>query len=728
MKTLMIVAVGAMVLTELRAEPLTGNVVLRLEGALPRGKSASTLELEFPVRAGQWDAKCFGRGGGNQGSHAGRIMRNEAAGEVRKLAVEVAVGSDFWVKGGAASYEIEIKPDGEKWAGTFKGTFNGTAASGEVHGRVEALWPALVKDYVSPAPGEHPRLAFRKGDLPRMKKAVKTPEGQAMWARFLNVMAKDAGEGIDKFTSWPAVGYGFAYQMTGEQKYADEAKKIIVGQIGNSGGGQDIHFGPSALGVALAYDLCYDGWDETFRQSCTEEVATRARELFTGVPRRGGKMGGMAMNPWSNHNGIRMGAAGCCALAVLGEKGVTIDAMLIADAAAFDIREYIRRGLGGGYYGMEGMFYKGMTMRRGMMHMLYAYRNAAGKVINTPGLGDWILAGYFLEAQPGRTWPIPRDYDGLSDELGVDTDTLPEVAWSLGWITVPDDMKPAVKWIYQRDAGLESGKKTFALSSGLCAPFLFAAYPWDVEAKEPGPLMRWVSPDPLKGHYVFRPQFKDKDDFLVTTNFKTETLGGCHNERAGTMMELSITGLGKLWSQGACYVAAGGFNDMTGPRTTYFATPEDRLALLTLDLTPLYVDKPVGKGAKPVDKGITGTRALALDFTGKGAAPAVIVIVDKIAGGTNPTWQMALRNTTVAGNVFTVGDETGPNLRGQFIAPGNVNVAAGVKATGGDEYFCVITIQNGKPPEIKVDGAGLAAKVSVGNRKFAFDGEKINVQ
>jgi hypothetical protein len=87
-----------------------------------------------------------------------------------------------------------------------------------------------------------------------------------------------------------------------------------------------------------------------------------------------------------------------------------------------------------------------------------------------------------------------------------------------------------------------------------------------------------------------------------------------------------------------------------------------------------------------------------------------------------------LRNATVAGNVFTVGDETGPNLRGQFIAPGNVNVAAGVKATGGDEYFCVITIQNGKPPEIKVEGAGLAAKVSVGNRKFAFDGEKINVQ
>ncbi|MEI8123415.1 MAG: hypothetical protein WCI20_15410 [bacterium] len=47
----------------------------------------------------------------------------------------------------------------------------------------------------------------------------------------------------------------------------------------------------------------------------------------------------------------------------------------------------------------------------------------------------------------------------------------------------------------------------------------------------------------------------------------------------------------------------------------------------------------------------------------------MIVIVDKIAGGTNPTWQMALRNTIVAGNVFTVG-----------------------------------------------------------NRKFAFDGEKINVQ
>ena len=65
---------------------------------------------------------------------------------------------------------------------------------------------------------------------------------------------------------------------------------------------------------------------------------------------------------------------------------------------------------------------------------------------------------------------------------------------------------------------------------------------------------------------------------------------------------------------------------------------------------------------------------------------------------------------------------------GKLWSQGACYVAAGVMATGGDEYFCVITIQNGKPPEIKVDGAGLAAKVSVGNRKFAFDGEKINVQ
>jgi hypothetical protein len=44
---------------------------------------------------------------------------------------------------------------------------------------------------------------------------------------------------------------------------------------------------------------------------------------------------------------------------------------------------------------------------------------------------------------------------------------------------------------------------------------------------------------------------------------------------------------------------------------------------------------------------------------------------------------------------------------------------------GGDNFFVVLTIQPGPAPEVKVEGEGLDAKVRVGARTIAFDGQKI---
>jgi hypothetical protein len=40
----------------------------------------------------------------------------------------------------------------------------------------EAPWPAPVTGYVPVQPGEHPRLLFRKGDLPAIRERARTPE------------------------------------------------------------------------------------------------------------------------------------------------------------------------------------------------------------------------------------------------------------------------------------------------------------------------------------------------------------------------------------------------------------------------------------------------------------------------------------------------------------------------------------------------------------------------
>ena len=38
-------------------------------------------------------------------------------------------------------------------------------------------WPAPVPGFTAPEPGEHPRLFFRKADLPEIKGRAATPEG-----------------------------------------------------------------------------------------------------------------------------------------------------------------------------------------------------------------------------------------------------------------------------------------------------------------------------------------------------------------------------------------------------------------------------------------------------------------------------------------------------------------------------------------------------------------------
>ena len=86
---------------------------------------------------------------------------------------------------------------------------------------------------------------------------------------------------------------------------------------------------------------------------------------------------------------------------------------------------------------------------------------------------------------------------------------------------------------------------------------------------------------------------------------------------------------------------------------------------------------------------------------------------------------MNLPGATVDGTAFKVGDDAGPNLRGQFAPVAGLKVSGGLEATGATEYLTVFTIQNGKAPEIKIEGEGATAKMTVGRRKFSFDGTKI---
>ncbi len=787
------------------AEPIHGNVVLELEGAVSRGGDHRTdIELELPVRQGEWPEECWGYAVGfNRAHHEGVVAKNEVDGDVRKLTLEVTVGSDPWVEGGKAVYEVRLKRDGDGFAGAYTGTFAIGAKEqeapepkprsdvpdpirallekahrqaeergaekdavetvevlGKVRGRIGPVWPGLAEAHEPLAPGEHPRLIFRQKDLGRMKqRAADTPEGRAIMDRFRAVLGKPPAYDTesDKFTNWPAVGYGFAYQMTGDKGYADRAREIIeqtmfANPSGRAGRGvsQDIHHAPRLLGFALAFDLSCDAWDPAFRTKCIDGLQRRVREVAQGEF-QGNRMSGFNPNWWSNHNGIRAGAFGVGAIAVMGEKNSLgkemVEAEHLADVAAREIRGYLRRGLGGSGYCLEGMFYKGMTIRRGFAHFLRAYPTALGRTVDPGPLGDFLLAGFFMEAEPGRFFPIPKPYDGLGGDLGVDGEDLRDVVFALTMNTVPPEMMPGVKWIHTRSVGL-LGSRTFGIAHSFYGPYVLATYPFEVEAKPPESSFPWMAPDPRKGHYVFRPTFGDEQDILLVTNFKSETLPGCHFERAGPMSGLTLYGLGRKWLDGTYLLEVDGLpptNEHHGPQVVRESRGADRTCVLELELDRAYLvpleskkdkqgasaDAPGAAGeaswpgsvGKYVDFGIRGRRSMAVDATGRAGAPLLVAILDRLerTGGepVKATWRLPLDERAGAvrtdGREFTVGEAREETLTGVLAAGGSLEARKLTAETEGTALV-VFTIQKGPAPAMRVSGEGLGTTVRVGRR------------
>jgi hypothetical protein len=756
----------------LAALPKDCNVLLTLEGAIARDAGAAApLMLEIPVRNGLWPATCWGSAHVNRAHTEGRVTKAEAIGATVKLTVEASVGSDPWVKGGAGVYNIEITEKDGVITGTFTGHYAAqdkaiftpvkradgwtplfppekpvfkalfeADVKGAVSGSVGKAWPGVVPGVKPPAPGEHPRLIFRKADLAKLKTNAETPEGKAIMAQFWKVIDKEQ-PGDGKYSSWDAIGHGFAYQMTGEQKYADKARTMIEDEFFKrpAAGGQDIHHAPRAQGLAIVFDLCYDGWDAAFRAKCVDELQQRALELIT-ARFNGGGMGGANLAVWSNHNGIRVSGAGLAALAVLGEKnseGKVMDcAALIAEQAAREARGFLTLGQGGGYYHMEGCFYKGMTYRRGLLPFLLAYRTALGLQVQTPGMADWSAAGYFLEGQPGQVFP--RDEVAAdAGTVGVDVETLGDIIWTQGWIVTPDHLLPGMKWLNDRAVGL-NGNKTFGVPYPYLAPYLMATYPFATPASDPAVSYPWVSPDPYMGHYVFRPLIKDKDDILVVTNLKSNTKASCHYERTGVAALLNVRGLGKTWIDGRFLPEIKGQptwkNDLFGAVVTDQQFPAGKVAILNMSLDRGFRDEapkgyagatvrvPEGPGAF-IDRGVRGTRSMVVDCSGKSGAPLLIAVYDVLTdkdGKPLPlTWKLPIAAgagaIAVNGAHFTVGDGlTGMMVSGQTPS---AQLAADCNGTA----FAVFTLTKGPAPAITADAKG--DRVTVGDRTIrAKDG------
>ena len=208
--------------------------------------------------------------------HYGMITKvSGTTGNVR-LALDVTVNSDPWVKGGAGTYVLELNRDGEKVAGTFSGTFNGTAVTGAAAGTIrQQPWPSKDAKYSMHAPGEHPRLIFRTGDLQALRARAATPEGKALLARLDTVLEKP-------WTLWHPMGYAFKNQITGNEKWAVKAKEEMDAtrqgrqqkdsRYSYTRPGGRLRAGSSYASMAMTYDLLYDWLEPNYRAGLAKEI------------------------------------------------------------------------------------------------------------------------------------------------------------------------------------------------------------------------------------------------------------------------------------------------------------------------------------------------------------------------------------------------------------------------------------------------------------------------
>jgi hypothetical protein len=705
-------------------------------GSTPFGRTEYEIEIkrEGDRYAGTFTGKIFTPAAGAASGAASAPKSDQPAlSSAEVLRAIMARGTN------AAQPEVKAEPPPPAAAPAAPVKEDVREVNGKVTGQMYPLWTEPPAGFKKLEPGEHPRLIFRKSDLPVIKQRLETPEGKAIMARFLEQLPKQHADNSKNQPFFPA-GYGLAYQLTGDKTHADKAKEILADML-NLGGAQDIHYAPIAQSMAVTLDFCYDAWDAKFRQTVMDNLYQRMMNLETLTG-----MGGASLNPWHNHEAIRACGAGVPAICLLGEKsgsGKEYQGLeRIVHVNARSIRRFFQTyGNSNTGWGMEGAFYKRMTWNSGPGNMIQAYKAAFGGDMMAGVPGQWCMLGEWM-------WQAPAENIAPAFDLG---DHQSAGLWPMGMLTVPDSMKAGARWLYDHAFGLQ-GNKTFGIHWAYHAGYVLMNYPFDVAPKPPAESLPWVAPDPDGGHWLFRKPWQGANDTLIVLNPHGDFPGGTH-WIVGKSWDMQLFALGKLWvgstvmgeksdGPGAALPTVadpGAYNDMLSARLVDWSSTEDGKAVLSWDMSPVYMQPPpkdgpaagqktikMSRGGSFIDHGIRATRYMAIDLSGASGAPVLLAILDQSKGAKDFAWNLKLAQVgaKVEGNTITAGDPAGANMRCTFIAPKAPVLTGAIKATGGDEYYAVITIQNGAAPEVKAEGDGLTAKVTVGKQVLRFDGVK----
>jgi hypothetical protein len=374
----------------------------------------------------------------------------------------------------------------------------------------------------------------------------------------------------------------------------------------------------------------------------------------------------------------------------------------------------------------------------------------------------------------GLGWaPLLGIADGMSR---WQNDRGPGSLWvPVGLGAVPEAYRGVAAWFCGESGAYEQ-------RLGHTPIYVFVNQPWAVAAEPPDGRLPLALEDQKLGGFVFRSEWDPKACYAILESARTPSrncaLGG----------EFAVYGFGVPWVRRsyfgggtAYYFNRGSTNSVTVENTWPVGGAEPRHVSLGPDgsgIVSLTMDRLFWGGQPreavaessgpsggawgwgvdwgdggPVDVGIRAVRSFAADYSGKSGAPALYVVADRFtgAGDRTKTWRATITGRTVLsepvqpdpkgaplvarGNAVRLGGDDGGRAALQMTFLGAEDVRPVLAAayqflevraeTKGDTFLVVMTLQEGDPPPVKVEGAGASVRVAVGGRTVRFDGERI---
>ncbi len=399
----------------------------------------------------------------------------------------------------------------------------------------EKPWPVEVENFQPPQPGEHPRLLFRRDDLPRLRQRAQTSEGKQILERLREILGidEDGEVEFDKetYTISHVAGFGLLYQITGQHRYADMGRRAMELALDEEWRDQDDRYsfrdpsgalraGPSLGWYALGYDLCYDGWDEDFRNRVAREIERynegRQRSLAELVR-------GARLHPRSNHWGMQVGGGAMALLAIRNDPGVE-DHERIEELLERSRKAMIRNmteGFGDGLYFAEGDGTATMASHIIFLPALQGWKTAAGKDFITPKPNaQWMSMRWLLGTVVRDGRPHFHSRDGYPHNVWQRSGISGGGYFAIGFGVATPPQRTAWRWFYDRffkQHDLEA-ETPFDTVSHLPhhTVLAFVNWPFDIEPVNPIEAVPPAAVDRQYGYATFRNRWQDENDIVVT--------------------------------------------------------------------------------------------------------------------------------------------------------------------------------------------------------------------